>query len=51
MLACLQASGMPVAECRHGPGEGIYLGGDSDAELCFLVGSTVRVYKPYGGYK
>src|SRR5215210_3088265 len=51
MLACLQASGVPIAERRHGPGEGIYLRGDSDAGLCFLMGGAVRVHKPYGAFK
>jgi CRP-like cAMP-binding protein len=51
MLTCLAASGVPIAERRHGPGEVIYLRGDPDGGLRFLLEGTARVHKPYGGYK
>jgi CRP-like cAMP-binding protein len=51
MLACLEASGVPIAERRHGPGEVIYLRGDPDGGLRFLLEGTIVVRKPYGGYK
>ena len=40
---------MPVIERRCGPGEQVYLRGDADRGLCFLLEGTLRVYKAHGG--
>jgi CRP-like cAMP-binding protein len=47
-LAGLRAGGVPVAERRYGPGEPIYVEGDPDGGLRFVVSGSARVYKRYG---
>jgi CRP/FNR family cyclic AMP-dependent transcriptional regulator len=48
-LSRLEGAGVPVLEHRFGPGEQVYLRGDADRGLCFLLEGTLRVYKAYGG--
>lgn len=38
-----------MIERRFGPGEHVYLRGDADRGLCFLIEGTLRVYKAYNG--
>jgi CRP-like cAMP-binding protein len=48
-LSRLEGAGVPVIERRYGPGEHVYLRGDADRGLCFLLEGTLRVYKAYNG--
>ena len=48
-LARLEGAGVPVLERRFGTGEQVYLRGDADRGLCFLLEGTLRVYKAHGG--
>ena len=48
-LSRLEGAGGPVIERRFGPGEHVYLRGDADRGLCFLLEGTLRVYKAYNG--
>ena len=48
-LSRFEGAGVSVLEHRCGPGEHVYLRGDADRGLCFLLEGTLRVYKAYGG--
>ncbi len=47
----LEEAGVPVARRNYAAGELLYVNGDADGYLCFLLEGQVRVYKPYGAYK
>jgi CRP-like cAMP-binding protein len=50
LLACLEASGVPIIERRYAPGEHPYMRGDPDEELWFLLEGTLEVHKFYGAF-
>jgi CRP/FNR family transcriptional regulator, global nitrogen regulator len=47
----LEEAGVPVARRSYAAGELLYVAGDADGYLCFLLEGQARVYKPYGNYK
>jgi CRP/FNR family transcriptional regulator len=51
VLARLEAYGVPALEHHCGPGEHVYVRGDADRGLCFLLEGTLRVYRAYDGFK
>ena len=46
-----EAAGVRVAERRYAAKDMIFVPGDPDAQLYFLLSGTVRLYKIYGDYK
>jgi CRP-like cAMP-binding protein len=44
-------AGVPVIERSYAPGEQVYLRGDADRGLCFLLEGTIRLYKVYGSFQ
>ena len=50
-LARLERAGVRVAERRYGAGDLIFVPGDPDEQLYFLLDGTVRLYTLYGSYK
>lgn len=50
-LARLQGAGVRVVERRYGAGDTIFVPGDPDGHLYFLLEGTVRLYTLYGAYK
>ena len=46
-----EVAGIRVAERRYGAEDAIFVPGDSDGHLYFVLSGTVRLYKIYGDYK
>lgn len=50
LLTNLEASGVPIIERRYAPGEHLYMHGDPDEGLWFLLEGTLEVHKFYGAF-
>src|ERR671911_2719734 len=50
-LEDLEDAGIRVAERRYGAKDDIFVPGDPDGHLYFVLSGTVRLYKLYGDYK
>src|SRR5918998_4115807 len=50
-LEDLEDAGIRVAERRYGAKDDIFVPGDPDEHLYFVLSGTVRLYKLYGDYK